>query len=214
MMFNDLFRQGELVFFVIILILAIPLVLFATLGAKGLWFLLLPFVLYAGFRFYKFYNIKKEKEQVIKKREQSPEFLAIKNLIVSLRSSSSDDRGEAALNLGKVTNKISIPYLLEALHKEQDPLTKSIITYSLGNFEDSSLIGVFIKLLTDKADDVRKHACVALAKIPEKAAVFPLITLLDKESNPEVIEVAHETMDAILTYLNPSTNEPNIKTDH
>lgn len=102
-------------------------------------------------------------------------------LLDKLGNDSVPVRYAAANKLGKLGDRVAVPYLIAALDEEDDKVKDNLI-YALGELGDHSAVPVLSRILRkDKSDRLRKCAAKALGMLGSATAVEDLISALNDE---------------------------------
>lgn len=113
----------------------------------------------------------------------------VPRLAAGLRDDDRCVRRVAGALLGRVDVPAAFATLSEALD-HPDEGTRAAAAIGLGLSEDDRAVQPLIRRLRDASADVRRSAAWALGAIENRAAMLPLIELLEREPNARVREAA------------------------
>jgi HEAT repeat protein len=113
----------------------------------------------------------------------------VPRLAAGLRDDDRCVRRVAGALLGHVDVPAAFATLVEALD-HSDEGTRAAAVIGLGLSDDDRAVQPLIRRLRDASADVRRSAAWALGAIENRAAMLPLIELLERESDARVREAA------------------------
>ncbi len=86
------------------------------------------------------------------------------------------------------SGEIAIPYLLDALNYAQNPLVQANCARVLGQIGDTIALYPLIAKLQSAEEEIRQAGATALGFLRSPQAVDPLISILDAEKSPAVLQ--------------------------
>jgi hypothetical protein len=113
----------------------------------------------------------------------------VPRLAAGLRDEDPCVRRVAGSVLGHIDVPAAFATLTEALGHANEA-TRAAAAIGLGLSDQDEAVQALIRLLRDASADVRRSAAWALGAIENRAAMIPLIELLEREPNPRVREAA------------------------
>lgn len=122
-------------------------------------------------------------KQYRKKRSDPDALKALLN--IALNDTDWENRKEAAIALGKITNPLAVDLLIPFL-KDKNPDIREAASDALGEINDPRTVELLITMLQDEINHVRKRAVLSLEKKRDTRSIRPLITTALKDYDKSV----------------------------
>lgn len=109
--------------------------------------------------------------------------LLVKALIEELENGDSIERGNAALQLGKIGDKSAVPSLIRALKYKEDSVVQWEAAEALGKIGDRRATPALVEALRDRSKTVRQKAAMALGKMGNNAGLSHIFWILQDDED-------------------------------
>ena len=109
--------------------------------------------------------------------------LLVKALIEELENGVGDERGNAALDLGKIGDESAVPSLIKALKDKKDSVLQWEAAEALGRIGDRRAIPALVEALTYQSKSVQREAAMALGKMGSNAGLSHILWILQHDED-------------------------------